>query len=125
MDRKAFMKTMEVFMAVLITFTFVIVFLPRDIPNADDQTHYLLSNIEHNRDFRNCVLIENASCINATIDDVLQGRFEYTYTIFDTYEDNPTIRQDTIRTYMWFFSGNETLYAPKIFKLYYWRMALN
>lgn len=118
--KKAFMKTMEAFLAILIAFTFLLVFLPHDVRYTNDQSIYLLKNLERNDEFRNCVLVQNDTCIDATIDTLFQGRYLHKHSIYKKIEPVQTFNATSVRTYQWFFSGNDTLQDSYVFKLYYW-----
>lgn len=121
MDKKGFMKTVEVFMAVLVTFGFILAVLPKDVPDLDDQSIFRLKNLDIDDNFRNCVIRSDTACINATIDLLFEGRFLYDYEIYDA-GDTPTlfVDENEVRTYSWFYAGNFTSYDPKTFKLFYW-----
>ncbi|MFW5852989.1 MAG: hypothetical protein ACOCUR_03080 [Nanoarchaeota archaeon] len=120
MDKKAFMKTMEAFLAIMVVFTFVIFFLPKDTRYTEDQSVFLLRNMERNDVFRNCVLSRNDTCIESSIDEVFQGRYFYTYQIYRYSEPQIQINATEVRVYTWFFAGNQSYYDPMVFKLYYW-----
>jgi hypothetical protein len=121
MRKQAFMKTVEVFIAILVTFTFVLVVLPKEVPDINDQSIFRLRNLDVDDDFRNCVLRDDSACINTTIDSVFEGRFLYDYEIYDS-GNSPLLVIDEVevRTYSWFYAGNQTAYNPKTFKLFYW-----
>ena len=120
MNKNGFMKTVEVFIAVMITFTFLLVFLPSNVSVVEDQSLFRLQNLERNDKFRNCVLQRDYSCINTTIDVIFESRYNYDYLIYTRTESEKTFNETTIRTYSWFYAGNQTSYDPTVFKLYYW-----
>jgi hypothetical protein len=122
--KTAFMKTMEAFLAILIVFTFLLVFLPRDVRYTDDQSSYLLKNLERNDEFRNCVLVQNDTCISTVIDTLFEGRYLFEYSIYKKVEPEQSFNASSIRAYQWFFSGNHTHDDSYIFKLYYWEPQL-
>ncbi|MFW6230542.1 MAG: hypothetical protein ACOC32_00805 [Nanoarchaeota archaeon] len=118
--KKAFMKTVEAFLAIMITFMFLLVFLPRDIRYTDDQSYYRLDTLERDDAFRNCVLLENPTCIDSTIDTLFEGKYLYTYDIYRYADEAREFNRTDVRTYTWFYAGNLTSYRPIVFKLYYW-----
>lgn len=120
-SKKAFMKTVEVFIAAMITFTFVIVFIPRDVSVVDDQSSFRLRNLEVDDNFRNCIFASDYTCINSTLDLILGGRFLYDYEIYSNQGEAKSIPGNNVHIYTWLYAGNYTIYDPTIFKLYYWR----
>ena len=111
---------MEAFLAIMIVFTFVIFFLPRDYRYPEDQSNFLLKNLEKNEDFRNCVLARNETCIENIIDELFEGRFFFDFTIYRFAEPDMDLNLANVMVYTWFFAGNSTIYDPTTFKLYYW-----
>jgi hypothetical protein len=122
LNKTAMMKTLEVFIAALITFTFVIVILPPKYDFKSDLSNSLLKNIEEDDEFRNCVISENSTCIREKVRTSLYGYYNYTYQIFDDPSDEPFIilPERKINTFSIVIAGNFTEYDPKIFKMYYW-----
>ncbi len=121
MNKKGFMKTVEVFIAILVTFTFILAVLPKQVPDINDQSIFRLKNIDEDDTFRNCVLRDDSACINTTLDELLEGRFLYEYEIYESGKvSHLVVDENEVRTYSWFYAGNYTLYQPTIFKLFYW-----
>ena len=121
-DKKAFMKTVEVIIAVLVTFAFVISIIPETAVNRNTNPDNFLMGLENNMNFRSCVISEDSTCLDNIISTSIVGYYNYTYSIFDNYLDEPSLNlpQKEINTYSVVVSGNHSLYNPKIFKLYYW-----
>ena len=121
-NKKAMMKTIEVIIAAMITFTFVLAILPSDKKYSLETTSSLLDNIENDKAFRNCILTEDNYCINQTIQKALYGYYTYDYELLDDINQESTISlpETKVSIFSIIFSGNESYYNPKIFKLYYW-----
>ncbi len=123
MNKKAYMKTLEVFIATMITFTFIIYIIPTDRAENNNLADSLLKNIEEDLEFRNCVIMEDTTCLNNKINISFYGAYEYDFLIFDdplTEPDYLNTTSDKVYTYSRVFSGNYTNYNPKILKIYYW-----
>jgi hypothetical protein len=122
-SKKAMMKTVEVFLATMITFAFVLVILPPRYDYKEDLSNSLLMDIEKDVLFRQCVITENSTCLSGIIRNSLYGYYNFSYIIFDDPLDEPIVSalpDRKINTYTVIVSGNLTFYNPKIFKLYYW-----
>ncbi|MFP4112135.1 MAG: hypothetical protein ACLFPQ_00500 [Candidatus Woesearchaeota archaeon] len=116
------MKTVEVFIAAIITFTFVIIILPPKYNYDSDLSNSLLDNLDRDDVFRKCVIQENTSCIEQKLSESLLGFYNYTYAVVSDPLDqgNLNLPDTKIDVYNVVISGNYTYYNPKIFKLYYW-----
>lgn len=123
MMKKGMMRTVEIFLAAMITFTFVLIILPPKYDYQEDLSNSLLQNIESDEDFRQCVIEEDSACISESIKRSLFGYYNFSYVIFDDPLDEPILSglpNRKINTFSIVVSGNESYYNPKVFKLYYW-----
>ncbi len=122
MNRKAFMKTIEVGIAIVLTYLFLILITPKQVPTASrERIAETLSILQQNDDFRNCVISENGTCVDSNIRLFLQASFDYVYSVSSDPNYVPSgLPQKRIFVDSIFISGNTTLYKPKIFKVYYW-----
>lgn len=133
-DKKGFMKTVEVFIAAMITFTFVLIILPPNYDYRNDLSDSLLDNIEDDEDFRRCVIevmeqdkrCMSSDCIKKIIRNSLYGDYNYTCVLFDNPTDGPepvfpeSLADREIFSHSIVFSGNTTYHDPHVFKLFYW-----
>ena len=121
-DKKGLMKTVEVFIAALITLTFVIIILPPKYSYNQDISNNVFNALEKDPVFRRCVILEDDACIDEKIENSLFGYYNFTYDMYNLpSEETPrTFSAENVNTYTVVISGNRTSYNPKIFKLYYW-----
>ncbi|MBN1503312.1 hypothetical protein JW930_07270 [Candidatus Woesearchaeota archaeon] len=124
MDSKGFMKTMEVFLAIIMATVFIFYLLPQFTGvQTTEQSIRVLKNLEKNDEFRNFVT-RNTGCYNntnTTVDSFMQSYlsedYEYQFCIAATPDALPNVKVpvDTL-----FMTGNLTDYSPRIVRLYYW-----
>jgi hypothetical protein len=123
-SKKAMMKTVEVFMAMMITFIFLMIILPSASRNSNNDSYdNLFRNLEFDDLFRSCVLIEDETCIDSIIERSFYGYYQYDYEILDSISENSIVTnlpKKQVQIYSIVISGNYTSYNPKIFRLYYW-----
>ena len=122
-NKKGMMKLLEVFIAAIITFTFVLIIIPPKYEYSEDLSNSLLREIERDDIFRKCALDNNITCLDNIIRPSLFGKYSYNISIFDkTGEslDLDNVKADKINIFTTVISGNYTNYDPKVFKLYYW-----
>jgi hypothetical protein len=127
MNTKAFLKTAEVMIAIVIAATFLVYIFPSPQAGASQPSLNILKSLENNEKFRECVLLNN-TCIDADaeIRKYLPQRFKYSYefgifNVSDAHklpEDLPADK--TVYAESIFISGNDSEYYPKIAKLFYW-----
>ena len=119
-NRRAFMKTVEAFMAIMLAFTFVIFFMPTEVRTIDDQSVFRLQHLEHDDVFRQCVLDRDEECIDDTMDRIFENRYAFDYVIYEFSEPEVIIEEEVINVYSWFFAGTREEFKPMHFKLFYW-----
>lgn len=120
--KQAYLRTLEAVIAIFITFLFLLYIAPeRSVSAAMEENLYVMPVLAKNLAFRNCVLIQNVSCINSTIDDNLPNQYNF---LFNLSSDStvavrglPAKRVFADAAYI---VGNSTLYKPLIVRLYYW-----
>ena len=67
--KKAYLKTLEAVIAIVLSFMFIIFFIPTKPDTQERQPDLDLINVlGQNPTFRTCVLIENYSCTNTTFE---------------------------------------------------------
>ena len=129
-QKRGFAKTIEAVIAVVLSFLFIAFFIPpasthSDFIKPDLNLVYIL---EQDTNFRNCVMNENYSCLNATLD--------YYYPYFDdVYEYRMNVSADPsaagvqlppveVHLESLMVAGNDTFLYPKTLRLYYWEKPL-
>jgi len=127
--KKAFLRTAEVLLAIVIGATFLVYVFPNSLIRAQEEPPLeLLSNLGNNDEFRQLVLLNKSRCIDADaeIRKFLPARFKYSYefNMLDISElnkipqDLPKDKRIYVDTF--FIAGNNSEYKPMVLKLYYW-----
>jgi len=117
------MRTVEAIIAVFITFVFVIYFFPTEAATESRKPNLnLLPVLEKNDAFRRCIIEENTTCINATIEAILPGSYSYILNISENPNAEATGLPADKRIYAdsVYLVGNETDLHPRTIRLYYW-----
>ncbi|MBI2580361.1 hypothetical protein HYV85_00985 [Candidatus Woesearchaeota archaeon] len=121
-DKQGIFRTIEAFIAVFITFIFLTVFIPQQREQTAFQTPpNVLATLRGNDDFRNCVIQQNFTCINQTVDRNLEDKYEFKVNL--SVNPNAAIRGlPTTRVYAnsMFVAGNTTNSTSLIVRLYFW-----
>jgi len=129
MNKKAYLKTVEVLLAMLIGGAFIIYVIPATLTRETEQPPLdLLSNLENNADFRQYMLFNQTNCVDAELltQKFLPVKFKYSYAFspctLENYADIPANLPKDRRVYVdsVFIAGNTTEYKPVIVKLFYW-----
>jgi len=125
MVKKAFMKTFEVLIAIVLTLIFVILMVPKEnTSELKGEGIKIMNLMEKYPDFIS-ETIENDGCFNRTssnklanlTEEYISGSYSY-YICVDsaaTNLPNKRIYVDSV-----FMTGNITNYQHKIVRLYYW-----
>jgi len=122
MNKKAYVRTVEVFIAVLITFIFITFIIPVEQPAVRTKQEinalHLLEEYEH---FRSCSMMPDEqlaeNCINATISPFIPKKFDYKLSVSDKTVELP---EKQVYVESLFMAANITHYEPRIIRLYYW-----
>ncbi|MBC8444205.1 hypothetical protein H8D83_01330 [Candidatus Woesearchaeota archaeon] len=120
MVKKANIRTLESFLAFILTFVFIAIISTQFYPSGlDFQKTSVLKNLEQNSMFRNCALINDLNCLNSIFIETnpnFPNRYNYTLSIGSVFNlPKKHIFVDSI-----FIASNLTTYNPVIVKLYYW-----
>ncbi len=119
-NKKAYLRTIEVVIAVLATFMFVVYVMPTYVTGETPaESVDLLISIADN--IRDC---QNISCVDSAVssfDPVFVKRYDY---IINISSDPNAIVSGLPRKDIYidsvYIAGNISNYDPKIIKLYYW-----
>ena len=128
-NKKAYLKTVEVLLAMLISGAFIIYVIPATLTREIEQPPLeILSSLENNDEFRQLMLFNQTECIDSELLMVkfLPAKFKYSYafspcTLAD-YAKVPANLPKDRRVYVdsVFLAGNTTEYKTVIVKLFYW-----
>lgn len=117
------MRTLEAFIAILLTIIFLIIVFPKN-PAAlqNDVDFNMLTTLAQDDNFRGCIIEKNNSCVNTYIKENIDfGYYNYTFNISSDSSNFARINKNNVFLKTYFFVGNETIYSPRILKLYYWK----
>lgn len=90
MKKKAYLRTIEVTIAVIITFAVAYFIMPRASVTVDDVKISVLPTLEQNQGFRDCVMQLNYNCVNGYLRNFVPQNYDFT---FDITEDPNTPHQ--------------------------------
>ena len=119
-NKKGYLRTLEVMVAVLLTFAFV-AYVLQDYTEKEGPSKAVNLLTPLANDIRNCYTI---NCVDSAIDsyDPDFSR-KYDYLINISSDPNAVVTglpAKNVYVDSVFISGNESLYSPKIIKIYYW-----
>ncbi|MBW3011565.1 hypothetical protein KY311_00095 [Candidatus Woesearchaeota archaeon] len=129
MNKKAYLKTVEVLLAILLGGAFIIYVIPSSLTRGIEQDPVdLLENLEYNNEFRQLMIFNQSNCIDAELlaRSFLPARFKYSYAFsavaLDNINDIPESLPTDKRVYAdtLFLAGNSSEYKPVVVKLFYW-----
>jgi hypothetical protein len=119
-NKKAYLKTLEAFIAFFITFIFVVFIVAEgDLPEQSKKELGALAALEQRDDFRDCVYANNATCIERLAAEFIPGVYDYKVAINspDPFKGAKNIYTETL-----FVASNETNSYKTIY-LYYWLLS--
>jgi len=122
MNNKAFLRTMEMIFAAVITFVFISFVIPKAATVPEENKLSLLSIMAKDDNFRNCIISQNSDCIESKVREFIPEQYEFVYDVSEIpYSIMIGLPKKEIFVDSYFFSGNATAYKPIILKIYYWR----
>ncbi len=121
-SKKGLLKTLEALIALFLTLTMLIVFIPRDsTTEQSSEPKGFLPVLSENDAFRSCIVTKNATCINQTIDDSLEDNFRFIFNISESASANVGGLPDVqIFSESLFIAGNVTNSTSIILRVFYW-----
>ena len=119
-NRRAFIRTLEAVLAVLVSYTFLVAIIPVGSDQAVTPNYHILNGFEQDETFRHCALSSNSSCIDAYVETQLPNDLEYRVIMTDDPDEVPALPDTRVFSEHLFLAGNNTVYSPVIIKLFYW-----
>ncbi len=120
MVKQAFVKTMEAFIAIVLTYLFLLILVPRDLDQNVQGSANILRGFEQDPVFRACALGDNESCVRSYVDGQLADYFTFIVLLTDDSDAVPSLPRKQVQRESLFLAGNMTAYDPVIVKLFYW-----
>ncbi len=121
--KKGLLKTLEVFLAIVIGFVFLTTILPKQSFNVDEKPS-LRGLLLYDDIFRNAVLSNNITLIKERINSrmsVLYPDFGFNVSVSQDPNDLLYFDDKDVFSEAIFIVGNETLINHSIVRLYYWK----
>lgn len=116
-DKNGYVRTLEAFLAFFLTFLFVVFVVLKGVEQKPERPHLeILETLEQQEGFRDCVHMENITCMKGEIDDFVPNTYNYDISI---NSPEPPSGQGNIFTETLFMTGNQTN-DYKVIYLYYW-----
>ncbi|MBR9677455.1 hypothetical protein GOV04_04900 [Candidatus Woesearchaeota archaeon] len=122
-NKKAFLKTFEVLIAILLSFIFITFVMSGYKPQKPTTKNLeILQFYEHNTKFRNCAHQNNITCLNEFVNTTMPTNYNYTINITTITDStipanlpNTNVKIDSI-----IIAGNYTEIDIIKIRLYYW-----
>jgi len=121
--KRGLLKTLEVFLAIVIGFVFLTTILPKQSFNVDEKPS-LRGLLLYDDIFRNAVLSNNITLIKERINSrmsVLYPDFGFNVSVSQDPNDLLYFDDKDVFSEAIFIVGNETLINHSIVRLYYWK----
>ncbi|OVE74511.1 hypothetical protein BVX95_02260 [archaeon D22] len=122
--KKGYLRTLEVMIAFIITFGFVLVILQTPVTSQSEEKKHFLIELMDDNGFRSELVKINASCIYKSDNTTLTREIEK-YLIEETFaicnDFKPTLPKRSVYVDRAYFTGNVThSMKDPVIKLYYW-----
>ncbi|MBI4438655.1 hypothetical protein HY640_01860 [Candidatus Woesearchaeota archaeon] len=119
--KKAFLRTLEAAIAIIVALTIILAFIPQfNTARERIRSQNALEPLTKDEQFRTCVLTENITCINTTLSTPLQN-FHYTINISkNPHTEISGLPTKQILSESAYIAGNTTTYSPRIIRIFYW-----
>ena len=118
---KAYIRTLEMFIAIVITFIFLMFVIPKNMSRAEEKELHFLAKLEQESNFRNCVISSNISCINSSVSQLIPSRYDYTLITDDKLNTPETLPLAKIGADSIMIKGNMTNSTTKFVQVFYWK----
>lgn len=124
-NKKAYVKTLEAVIALVLSFLFITFFIPAGSETSQRQPSLDLVNIMgQNQVFRRCVMNYNYSCVNSTFEEYYPAiikDYDYRFNIStDPKVSGVDLPVTDVHSESLLIAGNDTNIYPRVVRLYYW-----
>ncbi|RMF05933.1 hypothetical protein D6764_03610 [Candidatus Woesearchaeota archaeon] len=125
-NKKGYMRTIEAFSAVVITFVFMMYVIPQYQGNEVRREKLnVLHGLVNDDSFRNCVLEQDSStalnCTRSVVSRVIPQTYRFKIDIQESDDfEYPDLPETRVFSESVMIAGNTTLYDPKYVRIYYW-----
>ncbi len=123
MNKKAFLRTVEVALAIIGTFLIAYLIFPGSSTPQETENLGILPVLEQNPAFRKCVVSLNHTCMETFFEEYLPANYDFAYDVTENPEQvHANLPDKEAFSESVYVAGTIALYNPKIIKLYYWRI---
>ncbi|PIN69938.1 hypothetical protein COV93_03490 [Candidatus Woesearchaeota archaeon CG11_big_fil_rev_8_21_14_0_20_43_8] len=119
-SKKGFVKTIEVIIAIVMSFVFLVLILPTETQKSYQESLQILPSFADDDEFRNCVIGLNDGCISQFIDPLMPPYLGYEILITTDPDEMINIADRQVQVETHIFAGNITTFSPTVLKLFYW-----
>ncbi|OIO65101.1 hypothetical protein COY28_04695 [Candidatus Woesearchaeota archaeon CG_4_10_14_0_2_um_filter_57_5] len=121
MQKNAMYKTLEAFLAVSAIMVFVAI-LATAIRHERADPLDIMPSLMQDRSFRGCIVADDIACADAIVREYVQQNYDFLLVSSRTAEGTaPQLPAKNVWVESTFVAGNETVYRPRIVRLYYWK----
>ncbi|MBN2453998.1 hypothetical protein JXB11_00470 [Candidatus Woesearchaeota archaeon] len=122
MVKKAYLRTAEAVIAVVLTFVMITVMIDREtVTQTIRSPENVLDILKDNPDFRACVQSLNHNCINQTLDEQIPDSYDFVYTLSaDPNAPVSGLPEKRVYANAVMLTGNTTDSTTQIIRLFYW-----
>jgi len=122
MNKKAFLRTIEMAIAIILTIAVAYFLFPKTSTPQEEANLGILKVLEQKPEFRNCVVMLNYNCTESFLRNYTPPNYDFTYDITENQNEvHANLPAKKINTESIYIAGDINLYNPKIIRLYYWR----
>ena len=128
-NRKAWLRILEAFLAVVIVLSAILIIMVKQKPKADisegvyEKQRQILEIISKNNSLRNGVLVQDNTKINALISNLIPGNWNYSTNIcnISLICPNPQqVHETEVYSTEIIITSNLTKYSPKKLRFFAW-----
>ncbi len=124
--KKAYLRTLEAVLAIALSFLFITIMVSSESPTEhDEEDMSLVPILKDSPSFRDCAMSSNISCLNSTIKlyyPDFTRNYGYRFNITKDPRSAPPelLPNRDIHAETLLIAGNNTLFYPRVVRLYYW-----
>lgn len=120
--KKGYVRTLEAFIAVVITFIFMTYALPPAVTTQSEKDLGIMDMTYRDPRLRTCVMGDDqVNCTSALIGESMPSQYEHVVMVRSAGESfDPDLPEKKVFTEAVYLAGNLTHQDPTIIRVYYW-----
>jgi|GEM_PF-2910895 len=121
-NKKAFLRTVEAVIAVILTFLLLVILFPqKGISEFKTDNLKNINIIQYDPDLRGCIYSDNLTCVENIIPNYIPNSYDYDYLLSTNPNDFIyNLPKEQIYTKTLVFAGYNQIYDFRVLKIYYW-----